>query len=269
MKIKSLLLAAAVCGVLATTSCSRSNTVLPYFTDIESQNYVQFPAADYQPVIQPDDELSITVSSAVPGATVMYNLPMASTNQNNDFLKQPQLQQQSYVVDSQGNITMPVIGKLHVAGLTVDQLQKEVEKEVAKTVKDPVVIVRLLNGTVSIGGEVRSPKTITMNRNRMTILDALAASGDLTEYGERSNVLVYREKDGKREVARIDLNSSDVFTSPYFYLQPNDYVYVAPNNVRQQNSKYNTNNAYKLQVASIIVSTASVIASLVIALTVK
>ena len=112
------------------------------------------------------------------------------------------------------------------------------------------------------------------SRNRvrypcLPILDALTAVGDLTEYGERSNVLVIREEDGKRVAHRLNLNSADILTSPYFYLKQNDYVYVQPNEIRSDNSKYNQNNAYKVTVISTVVSAASVIASLVIALTVK
>jgi polysaccharide export outer membrane protein len=98
------------------------------------------------------------------------------------------------------------------------------------------------------------------------VLDALTAAGDLTEYGERTNVLIIREENGKRTAHRLDLTSSDVLTSPYFYLQQNDYVYVTPNKIRQDNSKYNQNNAFKLSVTSTIVSGCSVIASLIIAL---
>ena len=94
-------------------------------------------------------------------------------------------------------------------------------------------------------------------------------AGDMTEFGERSNVLLIRENGGKQERIRLDLNSSEVLTSPYFYLQPNDYIYVEPNKIRQDNSRYNMNNSYKLTVVSTIVSAASVIASLIIALTVK
>lgn len=101
------------------------------------------------------------------------------------------------------------------------------------------------------------------------MLDALADAGDLTEYGERSNVLLVREENGERKFVHLDLNSSDLLTSPYFYLKQNDYIYVEPNEVRQANSKYNQNNSFKLTVVSTIVSAASVIASLVIALTVK
>ena len=108
-----------------------------------------------------------------------------------------------------------------------------------------------------------------MSGNRITILDALAKAGDLTEYGERSNVLIIREENGQRTYAHVDLNSSDLLTSPYYYLQQNDYIYVSPNKIKQANSKYNTNNSYKLSVTSTIVSACSVIASLIIALAVK
>ena len=106
-----------------------------------------------------------------------------------------------------------------------------------------------------------------MSRNRISLLDALAEAGDLTEYGDRTNVTVIREIDGQRKYAHLNLNSSEVLNSPYYYLQQNDYVYVAPNKIREGNSKYSTNNAYKLQVISTVVSACSVVASLVIALT--
>ena len=108
-----------------------------------------------------------------------------------------------------------------------------------------------------------------MNRIRFTILEALSAAGDLTEYGERSNVLLIRVESGERKYVRINLNESDILSSPYYYMQPNDYLYVSPNNVRQENSKYNQNNGFKLSIISTVVSAASVIASLVIALAVK
>lgn len=129
--------------------------------------------------------------------------------------------------------------------------------------------VSLVNFTVVVAGEVRTPQTVKVNRNRFTILEALSAAGDLTEYGERSNVLLIREESGERKYVRINLNESDILTSPYYYMQPNDYLYVSPNNVRQENSKYNQNNGFKLSIISTVVSAASVIASLVIALTVK
>jgi polysaccharide export outer membrane protein len=122
---------------------------------------------------------------------------------------------------------------------------------------------------VNVIGEVKTPIRVKVETERFTLLDAISAAGDLTEYGERSNILVIREEDGKKTYNRLDLSSSSVFASPYFYLQQNDVVYVEPNQIRIDNSKYNQNNAYKLTVISTVVSAASVIASLVIALTVK
>ena len=110
---------------------------------------------------------------------------------------------------------------------------------------------------------------VNVTRERFSVLDALSSAGDLTEYGERSNVLLVREENGKRTAHRINLNSSDILTSPYFYVQQNDYIYVTPNKIRQDNSKYNQNNAFKLSVISTIVSACSVVASLVIALAIK
>ena len=269
MNIKTLALAAITSLMLALGSCSSSKTALPYFTDIKDVKEGTLPLDDYMPVIQPDDELYISVSSEVPEATAIYNLPAMNPALRDKLTQTTSPRMLTYVVDKEGDITFPVLGRIHVAGLTVEQLTDELVKKIGADVKNPIVSVRLVNFNVVVAGEVKQPQTIRVDRNRISILDALAAAGDLTEYGERSNVLVIREENGERKFAHLDLNSSEVLTSPYYYLQQNDYVYVAPNKVRQSNSKYNTNNSFKLQVTSTIVSAASVIASLVIALTVK
>ena len=156
-----------------------------------------------------------------------------------------------------------------MAGLTVEQLQAELTEKISKDVDNPLVTVELVNFQVNVAGEVQNPGTIPVKRNRFSILDALSAAGDLTPYGERSKVLLIRETNGKKEYVHLDLNSSELLTSPYFYLQQNDYIYVEPNKVRQSNSKYNQDNAFKLSVISTVVGAAHKIASLVIALTVK
>ena len=179
------------------------------------------------------------------------------------------MQNQTYVVNSDGDIYFPVLGKIHVSGMTTEQLQAYLTERISHDVEDPVVNVRIANFEVVVGGEVKSPKKIRVNRNRYSVLDALGDAGDPTEYGERSNVLLVREENGRREYHRLNLNSSDILSSPYFYLQQNDYIYVEPNAVRQANSKYNQHNSFKLSVISTIVSASSVVASLVIALAVK
>lgn len=266
MKMRIFLLAAL--GVFM-ASCSTSKSALPYFQDISAVSEGSFKADNYSPEIKPDDELMITVTSIVPEATAIYNLPLSNPAMKSAMFKAATPSQQTYVVNSDGDISFPVLGKIHAAGMTVEQLADKLTADIAKDVEDPMVTVSLVNFIVSVAGEVRQPGTIPVNRNRFSILDALSAAGDLTEYGERSNVLLVREENGERKFVHLDLNSSETLTSPYFYLKQNDYIYVEPNKIRQANSKYNQNNSFKLTVISTIVSAASVIASLVIALTVK
>lgn len=267
MNLRHIIMSAAVAAMFA--SCSSSRTVLPYFTDISEVSEGSFAVADYAPEIKPDDELLITVSSVTPEATAIYNLPLSNPATSTELFKTSTPQQQTYIVDTKGDITFPVLGRLHVAGMTIEQLQEDLTRRISADVEDPHVMVAMTNFRVVVAGEVKEPHSIAVTRNRYSILDALSDAGDLTEYGERSNVLLVREENGQRKFVHLDLNSSDLLASPYFYLRQNDYIYVEPNKVRQANSKYNQNNAFKLTVISTIVSATSVIASLVIALTVK
>ena len=270
MNLKTLLLASAVCAVMiSSSSCSTNRTSLTYFEDTATVTDTSFPMGEYNIKIQPDEEHFSSVSSLVPEATAMYNLPVMNPGLRSNIGTTTTPQSQTYVVDPKGDIIFPVLGKLHVAGYTVEGLADEITKMVSKDVSDPIVRVELMNFKVNVLGEVRSPGAKHCNTRRVTILDALSMAGDMTSYGRRDNIAVIREVDGKRELHRLDLNKSDVFTSPYFYLQQIDIVYVEPNKIIQDNSKYNQNNAYKLSVTSTVVSAASVIASLVIALTVK
>ena len=266
MKIKILYVLA---GCLLLGSCSSQKTSLPYFADIAEISEGTLPSLDYEPVIKPDDELSITVNSLLPEATAQYQMPFTNPATTSTIKESSQTRVQPYLVNSQGDINFPVLGKLHVAGLTPEQLATKLTEEISKDVKDPIVNVRLLNFEVSVAGEVQTPSRIPLTRQRMSVLDALAAAGDLTEYGNRSNVLIVREEEGKRVYAHLDLNKAETLNSPYFYLKQNDYIYVSPNKIREDNSKYNTNNSFKLSVISTIVSGVSVVTSLIIALTVK
>lgn len=274
MNFKTLLRGLAACAIaaFAASSCSTHRSPLPYFTDIDSlvvtKTVMESPVA-YAPKIQPDDELYIMVTSFNNAATGAYNLPMTNpaTAQMGVQATSPQIQ--TYLVDSKGDINMPILGRVHVAGLTTEQIRQKITDLIKPDVEDPNVIVRLMNFKVDVAGEVKKPGLQIVATDRYTVLDALTAAGDLTEFGERNNVLLIRETDGKRIAHRFDLNKSEMLSDPYFYLQPNDYLYVQPNKIRQDNSKYNQNNAYKVSVVSAIVSGASVITSLVIALTIK
>lgn len=266
MNLKSYSISILLTFVLV--GCSTKHTVLPYFTDLKSQEGI-IETISYSPDIQPDDELMITVNSSVPEATAHYNLPLSNPAARAEIMVSSTPRQQTVIVNSKGDIELPVLGTVHAAGLSTEALQEKLTAMIRKDVTDAIVNVQLVNFTVVVGGEVTNPTKIKVTRNRFSILDALGEAGDLTPYGERSNVLVIREENGKRTYARLDLNSSEMLTSPYFYLKQNDYVYVEPNKVRQANSKYNQDNAFKLSVISTVVSATSVIASMIIALTVK
>lgn len=267
MKLKTVI---ALLGLtIALVSCNTTKNTLPYFTDLKNQKEGQLPLMNYLPPIEPEDELLITVTSPNPEATAIYNLPASNPSLRSNVVSASTPRQQTYVVNSKGNIDFPVLGEIHVGGKNVEQIAEELTTKIRRDVADANVYVVLSNFTVNVGGEVTKPAKINVYSNRYTILDAIAEAGDLTPYAERSNVLVIREENGERKFGRVDLTSSDALSSPYYYLRQNDYVYVEPNKVRQSNARYDQNNAYKLQVTSTIVSATSVIASLIIALTVK
>jgi len=267
MKLKIMAIVALCAGMMC--SCSSKRSPLTYFTDIDGSSASAYNPNDYLPHIESDDELYVMVTSLNPSATAAYNLPLSNPALSDDMLKSTTPQQLTYVVDSKGDIPMPQLGKVHVAGLTTEQLADKIEQMVSKDVEDPMVYVKLVNFKINVAGEVKNPGPIKITNERFSVLDALSAAGDLTEYGERNNVLIIREENGQRVSHRLDLNSADVLSSPYFFVKQNDYIYVQPNQIRSDNSKYNQNNAFKVTVISTIVSACSVIASLVIALTVK
>ncbi len=259
----------SICAVAMCVSCNTSTTSLTYFEDLKTSDEGVLDSYDYSIKIIPDDELLITVTSVVPEASSQYNLPLSNPAKRDGLLSQTQPKQQTYIVDKQGNIDFPILGKLHVEGMSTEELKEMLTLKISSDVEDPIVMVTLMNFRVNVLGEVNSPGAITVTRERYTLLDALADAGDMTEYGERSNVTLIREENGKRTYHHMDLNSSEILSSPYFYLQQNDAIYVEPNKIRKDNSKYNQNNSYKISVVSAIVSACSVIVSLIIALAIK
>lgn len=205
----------------------------------------------------------------VPEATAPYNIPLSNPATRGNLQAYTQATQQTYIVNKDGDIKFPMLGTIHVAGMTTTELTSYLTQRIAKDVEDPYVRVELMNFRVNVLGEVSKPGAKTVQRERYSVLDALADAGDLTPYGERSNILLIREVDGKKEYHRLNINEASILTSPYFYLQQNDVLYVEPNAVRKDNAEYNQNNAFKVSVVSAIVSACSVVASLVIALVIN
>ena len=175
----------------------------------------------------------------------------------------------SYIVDKDGYIDFPLVGRLKVEGLTTGEVAELLTDEISKDVKNPYVRVQFAKFRVNVMGEVLRPGMQEVKTERYSILDALGAAGDMTQYGRRTDVLLIREENGTRTYHRLDLTSADVLKSPYFYLQQNDVVYVAPNDVKQSNAEYNQNNSFKMQIVSSTISAISVITSLIIALAIK
>ncbi len=179
--------------------------------------------------IAPQDLLSIKVSSFPPEAAAPFNLDQGIGN-NAGFIQNTQNIGlfTGYLVDNEGNIDFPTLGKLNIAGRTTREIKKIISEKIQPYLKDPVINVRILNFKVTVSGEVNRPGTVNVPSQRITILEAIGLSGDFTNYANRANVLVTREEEGVRKHARLNLQSSDIFQSPYFYLQQNDYVYVEP-----------------------------------------
>lgn len=267
--IKLLITVVAISAMVSCTT-TKDNT-LAYFKDVAQSQSGTLPQVAQQADIRlvADDEISITISSMVPEATAMFNAPLVNNAGRGDTGVQGAPRLTTYIVDRSGNIELPVIGKLSVAGKTTAEVEDLIKARIASTVKDPFVKVELQGYYVNVLGEVKTPQRICVNRERYSVLDALAACGDLTEFAERSGVMVIRDVNGTKTYNRINLADTNVFASPCFYLQQNDVVYVEPNAIKIDNSKYNQNNAFKLSVISTIVSASSVVASLVIALLIK
>ena len=210
--------------------------------------------------IKPADVLTIFVSALDQEAVAPYNLYMVNfSDPGSDQLRTtPNLL--TYRVDEEGNIEMPVLGKLHVEGLIRQEVEDMIKGMLEKQVVKPMVQVNLISPKVSVLGEVARPGVVSITNGRLTLLEALAAVGDMTPYGRRNNVLISREVDGKMEFTRIDLTKDDIYASPYYYLQQNDVVYVSPNAVRTISS---SNVGLWLSTISTMASAATVIVTIV------
>lgn len=261
----------AVAMILAVASCTTvKENDLAYFKNLPSSGSGQLSSALLPDVrLQVDDEIAISVTSSAPEATAIFNAPLANSSVRGDASVQGNPKLMSHIVDREGCIELPVLGKLKVSGMTTNEVASMIRDRISSSVRDPYVNVQMLGFYVNVMGEVKEPQRIKVDKQKFSVLDALAACGDLTEYGQRENVLVIRNDGTQTTYHQLNLQDSQTFGSPYFYLQQNDVVYVAPNKIRIDNSKYNQNNAYKLSVISTVVSAVSVVASLVIALAVK
>lgn len=216
--------------ILSSSSCSTSRNFhdMNYFADsVTAASQTIDPNASV--LIQPGDRLNISVAALNPAAAQQFNIGSGATVSLNTGESGGGSTQTGYLVDDAGNIQFPQMGTLHVAGFTTQRLETLVQKDLLQFLTDPIVRVNIVNFNVNVLGEVNKPGTLTVQDGKITILEAISRSGDLTINGIRNNILVVREKDGKREFGKIDLASNKIFSSPYFYLRQRDVVYVSMN----------------------------------------
>ena len=264
--IKAIIVVMA--GVFFASCASQSDVV--YIQDtMDSAKNIEMKQS-YEVKIQPDDMLAILVNSRDPQLAVQFNMPivgyqLAKSASGGQIISSNSLQ--GYLVNKDGNINFPVLGEIHVEGMTRTQLTEMLEKrlrsegEEGAYVKDAIVTVKFLNYKISVLGEVNRPGNYNLNSDRITVLEALALAGDMTIYGQRDNVHVIRDNNGQTQTLIVNLKTSDLFNQEGYYLQQNDVVYVMPNKIKAQQSGINQNNNVSvwLAAASLMATVLSII----------
>ena len=257
--INSLLVAAAV---LAVTSCSTPKNVA-YIQNSDSIDYSKSEFL-YDARIMPKDILTVTINTVNPEASAPFNLIVRPTLANaTSNIPTSGGALQTYLVDNEGCIDFPVVGKLQVGGLTKSMCEKLIHDKIKRYMnaeENPIVTVRMSNYKISVIGEVNRPGMFTVDNEKINIFEALAKAGDLSIYGVRDRVKLIRENaKGRKEIHTINLNDANIVNSPYYYLQQNDVVYVEPNQVKARNSAIGTSTTIWISVTGALVSLASLI----------
>lgn len=232
-----------ICLIACLTACKTPEKI-NYIQDVEP-GMTQPIESRQSIIIQPKDMLSIIVSTKDPELAAMFNMSVQANRAGVPTESYNSSQYLSgYVVDNNGDIDFPVLGKIHAAGLSRWALQEKIAQELTERdlLKDMVVTVEFMNFKVSVLGEVKNPGTYSIEGDKVTVLEAIAMAGDLTVYGIRDEVYVIREENGERQNFKLDLRSKDIFNSPAYYLRQNDIIYVKPNEVRAGQSTINQNS---------------------------
>ena len=264
---KYFFLIALMSFIMSLSSCRsyKEQVGISYLNNAQTE-YYQALKTPYSLKIKPDDELQINISSTIPQATSQYNLPAVNYIGRTDTQVTTSNTISTYNVSESGDIVIPNLGKIHVAGMSPEEVADMLKAKISETVNDPIVKVDLKNFKVVVLGEVKSPGTKILDGQRCSIFDAIGAAEDITLYGRKDNVRLMREEGGVVKTVCLDLTDTSILASPYYYLQQNDVLVVEATDVQKENSTYNTMNSFRLQTTSTIVSVVSVIASLSISL---
>ncbi|WP_164111740.1 MULTISPECIES: polysaccharide biosynthesis/export family protein [Sphingobacterium] len=213
--------------------------------------------AKYAPKIQQEDLITITVSASDVKATLPFNqqnIYQASVGSSTDMAFKP-----TYLVDANGEIDFPVLGKMKLGGLSRLEATDKIRTKLMQYIVDPVVNLTFSNFKVTVLGEVNKPGVYTLPQERVTVLEALALAGDMTLKGQRNNVLLVREQNGEKKTERLNLLTDSVLNSPYYYLAQNDLIYVEPNNSQVRNSRFGQDTNVWISITSLIITITALI----------
>lgn len=243
MNFRNFIIFAA--AAIMAAACSAPSKIA-YFQDAGSQSDgIDVEVSTIR--LQPEDKISIIVNTADPRVSNQFNLAYVTQRlgQTSDSYQNLPQGVSGYTIDKNGNIDFPVIGTVHIGGLTREEVAAKIKNEIVSRnlVKDPIVTVEFMNLTISVLGEVTRPGKYSLEKDKVTILDAIAMAGDLTIFGMRENVKVVRLDGNKQMTYFVDLTSMDsVANSPVYFLRQNDMIYVEPNDMRMRQSTVNGNN---------------------------
>ena len=253
-----------ILGALLLASCA-TNKRAAYIQQVQTD----IPTAieqDYQIRIKPLDRLTVTINSKDPELAAPFNAASSynSLNGLSSYSSSSNGNLQILTVDKEGKIQLPIIGEIDCDGLTRNELAKKIENTIRENgmVHDPIVIIQFADVKFSVLGEVARPGQFSITKDRISLFDALARAGDLTIYGQRENVALIREENGMRTVHYFDLKNPDILTSPYFYLQQDDVVYVTPNKYKAQAGEINQNRSFYISLVSVAVSVATLLVTI-------
>ncbi|MFV5685824.1 polysaccharide biosynthesis/export family protein [Flavobacterium sp. GB2R13] len=239
--------------VLFLFSCASRRDVV-YYQGIDDAT-PQEKSNSYEIKMQPDDLLMIIVSAEDPEIAMPFNLKTFSvSNASKLDIVRGQETVQLYLVDAQGAIDFPVLGKLKVSGLTRSEVLKMLQDKIAVYIKSPIVNLRVMNFKISVQGEVNLPGSYPVASERITLIEALTMAKDLTIYGKRNNILIIREIDGVKSYNRVDITKSDFINSPFYYLAQNDVVYVEPNKNKINGAAIGPNTGVIISISSLLIT---------------
>ncbi|MFY0631411.1 MAG: polysaccharide biosynthesis/export family protein [Flavobacteriaceae bacterium] len=238
------------------SSCVSKKSITYFQNDDVNQSLV---SNSYKTIFKPDDLLQITISASNLESVRPFNLPTVTFDVTTTRATGVP-QQQQYLINSKGEIDFPILGKLKIGGLTREETIKMFKDKLdPEYVKDPTINIRIANFKVTVMGDVKVPGTYVIPNERITILEAIGLAGDLNISGQRNNIKVTREEENKKVFYTVDLLSNKTFTSPVYYLQQNDVVYVEPNGAKAQSAATNQNTGLFVSIGSILISLIAVL----------